>query len=195
MSRVGAVLALLALSLPAAGCATVQEIAALRQVRFELDRIGDVRLAGVSTAGRSSYRDLGGAEIAAIAAAVARRSVPLELTVHLTAENPASNATTARLHRLEWTMFLDERRIVDGDLAEAHVFEPGRPVDVPLRVRFDALEMYDAGAAGLFELALALAGVPGARKEVRLDLLPTIDTAHGPIRYPRPIVVRRATGS
>lgn len=58
-------------------------------------------------------------------------------------------------------------------------------VDVPLAVRFDALKLYGGGAANLFDLALA--GVPGHREEVRLDLIPMVDTTIGPIRYPGPL--------
>lgn len=177
------------------GCATIQEIAALQQVNFAFDRITDVRLAGVSAEGRGSYSDLRGDEIARIATAIAMREVPIELIVHLRAENPTSNGTTARLHHLDWTMFLDDRELVKGLMNEAYTFEPGREVDVPLRVRFDALKLYEGGAADLFEFALALAGAPGRRKEVRLDLVPTIDTSMGPIRYPGPITVRHTTGS
>lgn len=177
------------------GCATVQEIAALRQVRFAFDRISDVRLAGVSAEGRRSYSDLRGDEVARIATAIATREVPIDLVVHLRAENPTTNGTTARLHRLDWTMFLDDRELLEGVLNDAYSFEPGSEVDVPLRVRFDALKLYEGGAADLFDLALALAGAPGRRKEVRLDLMPTIDTSIGPIRYPTPITVRHTTGS
>ena len=177
------------------GCAAMQEIVALRQVKFAFDRISDVRLAGVSADGRRSYSDLRADEIARVAAAVATRQVPVELIVHLSAENPTSNGTTARLQRLDWKMFLDDRALVDGQLAEAYAFEPGVPVDLPLRVRFDAIEFVNGSARDLFELALALAGAPNYRKEVRLDLVPTIDTSIGPIRYPTPITVRRTTGS
>ena len=44
-------------------------------------------------------------------------------------------------------------------------------------------------------IALAIAGVSGYQKEIRLDLEPTIETDLGPIRYPRPITVRRTEGS
>lgn len=177
------------------GCATLQEIAALRQVRFAFGRITGVRIAGVSAEGRRSYADLRPDEIARLATSVARREAPVELTVHLRAENPAENGTTARLHRLAWTMFLDDRELLDGALQEPYAFEPGVPVDVALPVSFDAYRMYEASAADLYELALALAGSPGYRKEVRLDLVPTIDTRMGAIRYPGPITVRRTAGS
>lgn len=178
-----------------AGCTALQQVAALRLVQFDYDRISDVRLAGVAVAGKDSYSDLRPEEIARLALAVAARDVPLDLVVHLRAENPTSNGITARLYALDWTMFLDDRRMVTGDLPQPYSFEPGRPVDVPLPMRFDAVDLIEGGAADLFDLALALAGMRESRREIRLDLLPTVDTAIGPIRYSSPITVRRTIGS
>src|SRR5690606_3136274 len=48
---------LLALTLAVAGCVTLQQIAALRQVDFALDRVSDARLAGVSLSRIANYED------------------------------------------------------------------------------------------------------------------------------------------
>jgi hypothetical protein len=180
-------------TLPA--CAALQQVAALRQVEFAFDRITDVRVAGVATAGRDDFRDLRVDEVGRIALAIANRDVPVEFTVHVRAENPSTNDVTARLLELGWTMFLDDRQVVEGELDRVHVFEPGRVVDVPVPVRFDAYDLYEHNAQDLYELGLAIAGVSGYRKEIRLDLEPTVETDWGPIRYPRPITVRRTEGS
>ena len=184
---------LLALTaLPA--CATLQQIAALRQVEFAFDRVSDVRVAGVMASGRQ-FRDLRVDEIGRLALALANRDVPVEFTVHVRGENPSTNTVTARLLELGWTLFLEDRQVVEGALDRVHTFEPGRVVDVPVPVSFDAYELYSHNAEDLYELGLAIAGVSGYRKEIRLDLEPTIETDLGPIRYPRPITVRRTEGS
>ena len=42
-------------------------------------------------------------------------------------------------------------------------------------------------------VALSIAGHGGAKQDLRLELLPTIETSLGSIRYPAPVVVRRLT--
>jgi hypothetical protein len=177
-----------------AGCATLQEVAALRRVGFDFDRVSDVRVADVAIGGRRSYGDLGAAEIARLAAAVALHEVPLECVVHVRAENPAENAVTARMVGLDWTFFLEADALVSGRIDERYVFPPGQPVDVPVEVRFDAYDVVQGSARGLFELGLAIAGVPGYAKEVRLEATPTLETQYGPMRSPGRITLRREVG-
>jgi hypothetical protein len=62
-------------------------------------------------------------------------------------------------------------------------------------VRLDLYDLADGGLGDLLELALAIAGYEGARKEIRLEALPTIQTALGPIRYPGRITIRREVGT
>jgi hypothetical protein len=192
--RVLGVVASSVLLLAGPGCTALQQFAALRQVDFQFDRITDVKVAGVTTAGKDSYDDLSVTDVARLAAAVALKRVPLEFVVHVRGENPSTNTVSARLMALGWDLFLDERPILDGDMKTGYTFEPGVPVDVPVAVGFDAYDMYEYAGKDLFELALSIAGVAGYQKDVRLDLEPTVDTDLGPIRYPKPITIRRSTG-
>ena len=178
-----------------AGCATLRQFAALGQVRFSFDRITDVRLAGVSTAGKDSYSDLRFQDVARITAAIASREVPLDFVVQVRAENPASNTVTARLLQLGWTLYLDEGQVLEGQMERGYAFAPGQPVLVPVAVSLDAYDLVQRNGQDLFELALAIAGVQGHRKNVRLDLQPTVETDLGPIPYPAPITIRRDLGT
>jgi hypothetical protein len=183
---------LAALSL--SGCAALQQFAALRQVDFQFDRVADVRIAGVSVSGRRGYGDLGAIDVGRLTAAIVSHNVPLDATVHVRGTNPPTNKVTARMLELGWTFFVEDREVVGGQLAETYLFEPGVAVDVPIRVRFNAYDEFGGGGKSLFELALAIAGVSGYSKEVRADLVPTVETSLGPIRYPTPITVRRTIG-
>jgi hypothetical protein len=187
-------LALLALvALP--GCTALQELAALRAVTFAFAGVSDVRVAGIAIGPASRYGSLGVADAARLGAAVVARQVPIELVAHVSATNPAQNTVAARMLDLGWTLFIDDRRTLAGTLGGAVVIVPGSTADVPLAVRFDLLELGSGGARDLFDLALAVAGHGTLRKELRLDLVPTIETGLGPIRYPAPVVVRRAAGA
>jgi hypothetical protein len=193
--RVGVLVLTVAALAGITGCATLRQFAALGQVRFSFDRITDVRLAGVSTAGKDSYSDLRFQDVARITAAIASREVPLDFVVQVRAENPASNTVTARLLQLDWTLFFDEGRVLEGQMDRGYSFAPGQPVFVPVAVSLDAYNLVQRNGQDLFELALAIAGVQGHRTNVRLDLQPTVETDLGPIPYPAPITIRRNVGT
>jgi len=187
------VAAFLALALCA--CATARGILALRQVAFEVDRVAAVRLAGVGLDHVRSPSDLGVLDAGRIAAAVARRQIPLEFDVHVFGRNPADNAATARLVRLQWTLDLNGHETVSGVLDSAYTFEPGAVTDLRVRVRLDLWQFFQGGASDAINLALGLAGLGARRTEVALRVVPTIDTPLGPIQYPTPVtVVRRSVG-
>jgi hypothetical protein len=185
-------LALLALiALP--GCAALQQLAVLRTVTFAFAGVSDVRLAGVRIGAGSSYASLSLADVARLGAAVVAREVPLELVAHVSASNPPENTVTARMVDLDWTLFIEHRQALAGQLGGPVAIAPGRTADVPLAVRFDILGLGSGGARDLFGLALAIAGQGSLQKDLRLELVPTIETSLGPMRYPAPVIVRRGT--
>jgi len=186
-----AIAAGLALLAAVPGCAALQEIAALRTVTFTFDRISNVRLAGIALGPETRFASLGLADAARLAAAVGGGEVPIELVAHVGAANPASNSVSARMVALDWTLTVEERRALAGSLGEPVTIAPGRAADVPIAVRLDLLELGSGGARDLFDLALSIAGYGTVRRDVRLELRPTIETPLGPMRYPAPLVVRR----
>lgn len=170
------------------GCATLQEIAALRQVDFSLDRVSSLSLAGVDLTRVQRYEDLGLVEAARIASALASRELPLALTLHVRADNPEGNAR-ARMVGLDWTLFLQDRETVSGGIPEPVLIPTGGTADVPLAIRLDLLDFFEGSGRDLVNLALSLAGQQAPPTTVRLRALPTIETALGPIRYPQPITI------
>lgn len=171
------------------GCATLQEMAALRNVEFSLDRLSNVQLAGIELDRIRSYNDLGYADAARLTLAVSRNELPLAFQLHLLAENPEDNSTTARLVQMDWTLLLQDRETLSGVFDGEVRLPPGQPTDVPITISLDLLEFFDGSAQDLLELALSLAGHGGEPKEVALRATPTIDTAFGPMRYPQPITI------
>lgn len=177
------------------GCATLQQVLALRDVDFSVDRVSDVRLASVDLSRVSTFDDIGALDAGRLALAVSRRELPLELTVHLTAENPADNSVDARLVRMDWTLLLQGKETLSGVFADETLLRPGQPTDVPIGVSLNLVDFFEGSARDLAELVLTLAGREGTPQEITLRATPTVDTALGPIRYPEPItIVHRRVG-
>lgn len=171
------------------GCATLQQIAALQQVDFALDRVDQVRLAGVDLDRVRSYSDLSVTDIARLTIALSEDRLPLALNLLVEGENPPDNEVDARLVQFEWTLRLEGRETVSGVFDREVVFRPGEPTTFPVRIELDLLEFFEGNARDLAELALSLSGEGGAPKNVALEAIPTIQTAIGPIRYPGTITV------
>lgn len=180
------------LTAPLAGCATIQEMAALRDVDFTLEGTTGGTLAGISIESTSRFEDFGVVEAARLAEALANRELPLQMTLLVRAANPADNVR-ARLTELDWTLFLDDRETVSGVVDREYVLPPGDPVTVPLRVELDLLDFFDRQLESVVGLALAVAGA-GEPRQLRLEATPTVQTPLGPIRYPEPVRVEYEVG-
>jgi hypothetical protein len=173
------------------GCAAVNELAALRHVTFEFAGVSDVRLVGIPVGPGADYSKLGLGDAARLAAAVLSKQAPIDMVVHVAATNPPENKVTARMVDMGWTLYVEDHQALAGRLGGAVALVSGRTTDVPLTVRFDLVQLGAGGASDLYDLAVAIAGQGSVKKDLRLELVPTIETAMGPIQYPSPIVVRR----
>jgi hypothetical protein len=183
------------LALSIVSCATLQQIAALRDVDFSVDRLSGVELAGVDLGRVRSYSQLSVTEVARLASAVSQRTLPLDFTLHLTALNPQENSVDARLVRMDWTLLLQDRETLAGTFADETILRRGQPTDVPIDMSVDLLDFFEGSARDLFDLAMSIADPTRPPTEVALRATPTVDTALGPIRYPRPItIVSREVG-
>lgn len=185
----------LVLALLLAGCATLQQIAALRHVAFALAGTRDARLVGVPLARIASTRDLGATDLARLALAVSRNDVPLEFTLDVAAENPADNAATATMVRLAWTLLLDDRETISGALDSSIALAPGVVTTIPLRIRLNLRQFFEGPAESLVDLAAGMVGARADPTRITVRAVPTIDTPLGPMRYPAPItIVNRSLG-
>ena len=187
-------LALILTTLTLVSCAAVKELAALSQVRFRLDKISSMRVAGVDVMKVRKYDDLGILDIARLTAAVAAQQVPLTFTVNMIAENPASNTITARLIGLDWKLFLQNKEALSGAVTNEVVLEPGKPQSVPVSVSLDLVKFYKGGLQDMINLALSLAVTGGTPQNIHFEARPTIRTPIGPMRFPKPINISATVG-
>jgi hypothetical protein len=179
----------------AAGCATLQQIAALRQVDFSLAGTRNARLAGVDLSRIRAYRDLSAVDIARIGLAVARKDVPLEFQLDVQGENPAANSVTATMVRLAWSLYLNDKETISGTLDTTLAFPPGQPTTFPIPMRLNLVQFFDGPAESLVDLAASVAGLSTDPTRISLRGIPTIDTPLGRISYPSPItIVSRTVG-
>jgi len=185
----------LVLALAGAGCATLQQIAALRQVRFDLAGVRNGRLAGVDVSRIRSYSDLTAVDIGRVALALARKDLPLEFIVDVSALNPPENSVTATMVRLAWTLLLNDKETISGVIDTTLALPPGTVTGIPMRMRLNLLQFFDGPAQSMVDLAASIAGVSRDPTRLAIRAVPTIDTPIGRIAYPTPItIVSRTVG-
>jgi len=172
-----------------AGCATLQQFAALRQVAFSLAGVQNGALAGVPLTRIAAYRDLGVRDVARLALAVARKDVPLDVQLNVRADNPADNQATATMVKLAWTLLLDDKETVSGVLDTTVALPSGQVVAIPLKVRVNLVDFFGGSAEDLLDLAAGLAGLNADPTRITLRATPTINTPLGPIAYPIPVTI------
>lgn len=172
-----------------AGCAALQQLAALRNVDFSIASVQNGRLAGIDLARLRDYSSLSTLDAGRIALALSRRELPFEFLVNVRALNPADNTVSARMIRLAWSLHLDERETISGVLDTTIVLAPGTPGVIPMRMRLDLLEFFDGSAQSLANIALSVAGQQADPTKVSIRALPTIETPLGPMSYPSPVTI------
>ncbi len=189
--RLGLILAVAAVT----ACATLQQIAALRQVNFSLAGVRNGRLAGVDLSRIRSYSDLTTLDIGRVALAVARKDLPLAFTVDVSALNPPENQVTATMVRLAWTLLLNDKETISGVVDTTLSLPPGTSVGIPMLMRLNLLQFFDGPAQSMVDLAASVAGLSGDPTRISIRAIPTIDTPVGRITYPSPItIVSRTVG-
>ncbi|MBT8401732.1 MAG: hypothetical protein KJO98_14735 [Rhodothermia bacterium] len=177
----------------AGGCATLQEIANLRNVQFNIDALSGLEVAGIDVMRVKSYEDLRAVDVVRVGAAVSRNELPVEFVLDIQAENPQENGVQARMVRMDWTLLLEDVETISGVFDDEVVIPAGDTRLFPIAVRLDLIQFFDRNAPDLVELALSLAGENGEAKNVKLRATPTISTAVGQIRYPEPITILSST--
>jgi hypothetical protein len=176
-------------------CATLQQLAALRQVAFALAGVRNGRLAGVDLARIRSYSDLTATDIGRISLALARKDLPIEFVVDVRAENPPDNKVTATMVRLAWSLLLNDKETISGVVDTTLSLPPGVPVGIPMQMRLNLLQFFDGPAQSMVDLAASIAGLSSDPTRIAIRAVPTIDTPIGRISYPSPItIVSRTVG-
>jgi hypothetical protein len=175
-----------------AGCQTLLQLAALRQVSFDIDDVDHVRLAGVRLDHLQSPQQLSPDAFARIGAAFATGQMPLEFVMHIGAENPPENQVAARLVRMDWTLLLDDIETISGIFEDERLIAPGAREVLALSMELDLMRFFEHNLQRLVNLGLAMGG--HGRQEVALRFRPTVTTALGPITYPGHITIRHTIG-
>lgn len=193
--RVSWGLALVAGVAALAGCAALQEmqdaLLNVKRLQFKLDGVVPGTLAGVSLAKINDPASLSLQDGIKLTSAFAQKELPLAFTLNVAAKNPndgtgGSPQKAAVLSALAWTLKIDEKETINGDISSPiEIPGTGQATVIPLQMSLDLYRFFgERGYKDVLNLALAIAGKQGSTARITLAATPTVTVAGLPLKYP-----------
>jgi hypothetical protein len=178
------------------GCSAYETIINLSRLKFKIDSIDNVELAGIPLKNKLSINDFSTLETLKLSTAFVRNALPLTFTINVDAKNPNDGTggysrTNATIVSFPWKLFLDDKQTVAGDISsEVNVPGTGETTKIPLKVTLDLVQFFkDRGYQGILNLAFNLAKESNTPSKITLYAQPTVGTPLGNIKYPKEIKI------
>ncbi len=178
------------------GCSAYETIVNLSRLKFRIDSIDDLELAGIPLKNKLSINDFSTLETMKLSTAFVRNTLPLTFTINVDAKNPNDGTggyprTNATIVSFPWRLFLDDKQTVTGNIgSEVAVPGSGETTKIPLKVTIDLVQFFkDKGYQGILNLALNLVKESSAPSKITLYAQPTVGSQLGNIKYPKEIKI------
>ncbi|MCX7879012.1 MAG: hypothetical protein N2510_10305 [Ignavibacteria bacterium] len=173
------------------GCSGLYDaIVNLQRLQFKLDRVTDMKVAGIGLSNISSISNISVIDAANLLATFNSGKLPISFVLNVLAKNPndgtgGTKRSSAVIENLAWRLFIDNKETINGNAGNITVPGVGEATNIPVQINFDLLKFFsDAGYESLINLALALGGKNGSASRITLKAKPTVKTDFGPITYP-----------
>lgn len=152
----------------------VEEARTFAHCRFRLASVSDLRLAGIDIQNVASRAQLSALDAGRLALALSRKSLPLNFTLNLEAQNP--NASTAAMNKMSWTLFIDQLEMLSGELNQRVEIAPNGAALVPLSISVDLFTVLSGQSAdAIANFAFNLVGEGGKPLRMMLRIKPTLN--------------------
>lgn len=172
------------------GCSGVYDaIVNLQRLQFKLDKVTDLKVAGVRFSNLSSISEINITDAATLLASFNSGKLPVSFVLNVLAKNPndgtrGTKKSSAVIENLAWRLFIDNKETVNGNVGNITVPGVGESTKIPVQVNLDLLKFFrDGSYESLINLALALGGKNGSSSRLTLKAKPTVRTEFGPITY------------
>ena len=178
------------------GCSAYETIVNLSRLKFRIDSIDNLELAGIPLKNKLGINDFSTLETMKLSTAFVRNTLPLTFTINVDAKNPNDGTggyprTNATIVSFPWRLFLDDKQTVTGNIgSEVAVPGSGETTKIPLKVTIDLVQFFkEKGYQGILNLALNLVKESSAPSKITLYAQPTVGSQLGNIKYPKEIKI------
>jgi len=104
------------------GCKAMQELKNLQKCSFEFHSISDFEYGGVKFNNIRSINDIGAENVTRIIAAATSKTAKVSFTVNVKVTNQSNS--WASVSGMKWTLYMDENKLLDGDMRTPFSVEP-----------------------------------------------------------------------
>lgn len=177
-------------------CSVYQTMVNISRLKFKLDNVSNLSIAGVQFANKRSIQDFNALEALKLSSAFASGNLPATFIINIAAVNPNDGSggypkTNATLKEFPWRLLLDDKETVSGGISNpVTVPGTGENTVIPLAVTVDLYKFFkDKGYESLLNLALNIGGQGGNPSNVALYAKPTVSSPLGDITYPQEIKI------
>ncbi|MBF9254169.1 hypothetical protein I2I11_12765 [Pontibacter sp. 172403-2] len=180
-------LLLLVLSL---GCRQVSDLKAFTEATYSLSEVHDVKLDGIDVMQKRSPNDFTTQEGDSLLASISDNTLKASTTLYLHVQLPAPDeASSMTVTRLEWQLLVDGEETLTGTINQPMILHEGLnklPVNTSvLMAEQEGIRNYE----GLSKLMTLLAKKQNLRRNLTLQIKPTIKTPVGDVEAPGYITV------
>ncbi|PID93350.1 MAG: hypothetical protein CSA95_08180 [Bacteroidetes bacterium] len=174
----------------------VVQVAALKECKFEMQQISNVRVLGIQLDNKTKVGDFSFADITKLTMAVSKGELPVEMDLNVKISNP--NTQTAAMSRMDWQAYLDNNHLLDGVVHERVVIQPnGGQAIVPFHLSLDLEKVL--GGEGLDAVLNLLLNLSGQKENepsrLQLKVKPFITVGGRSISYPGYVTVEQSIRS
>ena len=163
----------------------------LQHLQFKLGKADNFVVNSVNISKIKSVSDLSISDGVRLTQAVANKSLPVNFTLNILAQNPNSKSTTtsttdAIINSIDWILFIDDKETVNGRVATPIAVPSGNQTTaIPVSIGLDLVKFFgEKSYADIMNLALAIGGAGGSSSRLKLKMKPTVSIAGFPISYP-----------
>jgi hypothetical protein len=175
-----------------------RQFAELQNIEFRLASIKDVRVGGINIDRKRKVEDFSVLEGLTLAKVFAGGTVPIDFILIVEAKNPNYDrqknlGVSARILSFGFDLFVDDVRVAAGNITNPiELPHKGRPVDIPIKISFDMLEMFGGESyKKLAKLGLNISGFKTGKVDFRMEATPRIETPIGNLSPGRITILKK----
>ena len=182
-----------------AGCNVVKQLSNLQHLQFKLGSADNFVVNSVNISNIRTVSDLSVNDALRLRQTVANKSLPVNFTLNILANNPNSKSSTstsssnfdAIISSIDWVLFIDDKETINGRVNTPIKVPSGNQTTViPVSIGLDLVKFFgDKNYLDIMNLALAIGGANGSSSKLKLSMKPTVSIAGIPMSYPNFITV------
>jgi hypothetical protein len=178
------------------GCSLYNSLEDISRLKFKIDSVSDLYIAGVSVSSKSSLAEFTSSDLLKISFAFMSGNLPATFNLNLEVMNPnfspgRDEGLAITIKSFPWELFIDNKEIIKGNITEPVVIPSNiQKTLLPVNITMNLVEIFqDKKMNEITELMLKFSSDEKSISEIQLYARPVLDTFLGEITYPEKLKI------